>query len=145
MAELAWKPLEPNGPLAPRSWSATAIIAAPDLAHVFASGTLSEVAITAPVLEGRLFGSIDRLVIGVDHVLAVDFKSNRIVPDRAEAVPLGILRQMGAYALALQQIYTGKRIDTAVLWTRTATLMPLPHDMVTAAMESLTPADMPDR
>jgi ATP-dependent helicase/nuclease subunit A len=41
---------------------------------------------------------------------------------------------MGAYAAALGLIYPGRRIDTALLWTRTATLMPLPHEMVMAAL-----------
>jgi ATP-dependent helicase/nuclease subunit A len=45
---------------------------------------------------------------------------------------------MGAYAHALGQLYPEHRIDTAILWTRTATLMPLPHDLVTAALESTT-------
>jgi ATP-dependent helicase/nuclease subunit A len=41
---------------------------------------------------------------------------------------------MGAYAAALALIYPGRAIDTAILWTRTATLMPLPHEMVMAAL-----------
>jgi ATP-dependent helicase/nuclease subunit A len=113
---------------------ASAILAAPSLSHVFTANTLAEVGITASVGSRRLAGSIDRLVITDDHVLAVDFKSNRIVPETPAAVPLGILRQMGAYAAALQQIYPGKRIDTAVVWTRTATLMMLPDDLITAAL-----------
>jgi ATP-dependent helicase/nuclease subunit A len=49
-------------------------------------------------------------------------------------VPEGLLRQMGAYAEALRQIYPATRIETAILWTRTATLMPLPPDIVSAAL-----------
>ncbi len=32
---------------------------------------------------------------------------------RPEACPEGLLRQMGAYALALAQVYPGRRIETA--------------------------------
>lgn len=123
---------------------AQAILLDPSLAHLFAPGTLAEVAITAPLMGRRMLGSIDRLIVAPDHVLAVDFKSNRVVPDRADAVPLGILRQMGAYAVALQQIYPDRRIDTAVLWTRTGRLMPLPTAAVMAAVDALQPQDMAD-
>ncbi len=64
---------------------------------------------------------------------AVDFKTNAAVPDRPEDVPEGLLRQMGAYAAALARIYPDRPVETALLWTRTARLMPLPHRLVTAA------------
>jgi len=55
------------------------------------------------------------------------------VPDTPDAVPEGLLRQMGAYAAALGDIYPDREIETALLWTRTGGLMPLPHALVTAA------------
>ncbi|CAM5304233.1 double-strand break repair helicase AddA [Frigidibacter albus] len=103
--------------------------------------TLAEVEITAhlPELGGRLVhGILDRLWIGEDRVLAIDYKSNAVVPARPEDVPPGILRQMGAYAAALAQIYPGRRIDTAILWTRSGLLMPLPCDIVRAALQGTT-------
>jgi ATP-dependent helicase/nuclease subunit A len=114
---------------------ATAVLNAPDLAQVFAHDALAEVGITAQINGQKLDGVIDRLILSDDHVLAVDFKTNAVVPDRAEATPEGLLRQMGAYAAALAQVYPGRRIQTAILWTRTATLMPLPHDIVSAALD----------
>jgi ATP-dependent helicase/nuclease subunit A len=42
---------------------------------------------------------------------------------------------MGAYAEALAQIWPDRRIETAILWTRRALLMPLPPDIVRAAMQ----------
>jgi ATP-dependent helicase/nuclease subunit A len=53
-------------------------------------------------------------------------------------VPEGILRQMGAYAAALAQIYPGRRIETAILWTKDAQLMPLDPDIVSAALARAT-------
>ncbi len=105
---------------------------------VFADGTLAEVAVTATVAGRRMYGSIDRLVVRAGHVLAVDFKSNQLVPPTAAEVPEGILRQMGAYADALAQIYPGHRIETAVLWTRTAILMALDPDIVRDALARAT-------
>jgi ATP-dependent helicase/nuclease subunit A len=105
---------------------------------LFAPGTLAEVPVTAMVAGRRMIGSVDRLVIGPDHVLAVDFKTNQIVPRSAAEVPEGILRQMGAYAAALAQIYPGRRIETAMLWTKDALLMPLDPDIVSAALARAT-------
>ncbi|MDK3017837.1 double-strand break repair helicase AddA [Pseudodonghicola flavimaris] len=113
----------------------TTVLTAPDLAPVFAAEALAEVPVTARLgPERRLHGVIDRLIVTPDRVLAVDFKTNATVPDRPGACPDGLLRQMGAYALALAQIYPDRRIDTAILWTRTAVLMPLPADLVRASL-----------
>ncbi|WP_212522925.1 double-strand break repair helicase AddA [Actibacterium sp. MT2.3-13A] len=119
---------------------ARAVLSAPDLAHVFAPGTLAEVDVSAslPALGGqRIRGAIDRLIVEKDRVLAVDFKSNAVVPARPEEVPDGLMRQMGAYAAALAAVYPGRRIETAILWTRAARLMPLPSALVTAALAHL--------
>jgi ATP-dependent helicase/nuclease subunit A len=106
---------------------------------VFAPGTLSEVAISAAPLPDDprpLYGVIDRLIVTPEAVTCVDFKTNMIVPETPEAVPLGLLRQMGAYAAALAPLYPGRRIIPAILWTRTASLMVLPLDLVTAALQT---------
>ncbi len=120
---------------------AQAVLASPAMAPWIGPDTLAEVEITArlPELGGRLIhGVLDRLWVGEDRVLAIDYKSNAIVPSRPEDVPPGLLRQMGAYAAALEQIYPGRRIDTAILWTGTGALMPLPCDMVRAALRAAT-------
>ncbi len=108
------------------------------LPHIFTPETLAEVDFTANFNGQPLQGTIDRLLIAPDHILAVDFKSNHRIPATAADTPEGILRQMAAYAEALHQIYPDHRIDTAILWSRTATLMPLPPDIVRAAMQRAT-------
>jgi len=117
----------------------TAILRAPGLAHVFGPQSLAEVGVTGQIGDQVLFGSIDRLIVGDDHVLAVDFKSNRMVPATADAVPLGIMRQMAVYVVALQQIYPHKQVDAAVLWTRSAVLMPLAPQAMADALNSMGP------
>ena len=114
---------------------ASAVLTAPALTDIFAPDALAEVTLTANLGADRLHGVIDRLVITDDRVLAVDFKSNATVPSRPEDCPEGLLRQMGAYARALAQIYPNRQIDTALLWTRTATLMLLPQTLVSQACE----------
>ena len=117
------------------------MIASGDTAHVFASDTLAEVAVTAEIEvlgSRRIHGAIDRLIVGPSDILAVDFKTNRVVPDREEGTPEGILRQMGAYQAALSQIYPGHQVRTAILWTETARLMVLPNELVSAALARVT-------
>jgi len=117
---------------------AARVLNRPALTHLFAPGTLAEVEIAAQLAGQTIIGTIDRLVVGAESVLAVDYKSNVIVPGAPGAVPEGVLRQMGAYDAALRRVYPNHRIETAILWTETATLMPLPHDMVRAAWERAT-------
>ncbi|MGY9011494.1 MAG: PD-(D/E)XK nuclease family protein, partial [Rhodobacterales bacterium] len=121
----------------------TALLTTPEVSHIFASQALAEVAVSAtvPDLEGRrIQGTIDRLLVNRDEVLAVDFKSNAAVPSDVALCPEGILRQMAAYSAALKQIYPDKIIKISILWTKTATLMPLCDSALRAA---LTRAQVP--
>ncbi|MBJ3761528.1 double-strand break repair helicase AddA [Maribius pontilimi] len=118
------------------------VLSAPTLRPLFTPNALVEIPIVARHPSGRsIVGTIDRLIVEDERVLAVDYKSNRMVPDSPDTVPEGLLRQMGAYDAALAQIYPGKRIETALLWTATATLMMLPADMVQAAFARATDLD----
>lgn len=114
-----------------------------DLAPLFAEDALSEVALSAPsaTLGKRLHGIIDKLILSEDRVLAVDFKTNATVPEAPQDTPLGILRQMGAYSEALALIYPNRKIETAILWTKTASLMTLPQDIVMKAYQDTTYLD----
>lgn len=127
--------------VAARLIETTDILTHPNLSHLFGPDSLPEAPLSAdiPDLGRRVFGTVDRLIPAPDHVLVVDFKTNRTVPQDPEMVPEGILRQMGAYAVATAQIYPDRRIETAILWTRTATLMTLPRNLVMAALCRATP------
>ena len=121
------------------------MLTAPDLAEVFAlpegAEVMAELALAAPLPGvGTVWGKIDRLVITNDRVLAIDYKSNRDVPSRPEAVPLGILRQMAAYHAALAAIWPDRAVETAVLWTATRSLMPLPDALISRVLAGLDPA-----
>ncbi len=114
---------------------AEAILIRPDLAWIFGPGTLAEVELAGPWRQDLLAGAVDRLIVTPDLVTAVDFKSNRQIPPDALATPEAYQRQLGAYAHALKQIYPGRRIAVAILWTAGPVLMPLPLEMVSAALE----------
>ncbi len=113
------------------------LLTKPDLKHIFTKSSLAEVDISAQLsaLGGkRIHGIIDRLLVSPERVLVVDFKSNAIVPDTPQDIPTGILRQMGAYILALEQIFPGRPVECAILWTATASLMKIPPKLAIAAL-----------
>ena len=112
-----------------------AVLTSPDLSRVFNSSALVEAPITAALGTHRIHGAIDRLIVRPDSILAIDFKTNSVVPDGPGATPEGLLRQMGAYAHALAQVYPERRIETAILWTKDALLSYLPHDLVRDALK----------
>lgn len=123
---------------------ARAVLDDPGTGPLLAAPALTEVALAAPHPSGvRVAGTVDRLEIGPERVLAVDYKSNRTLPSSPEQVPEGLLRQMGAYAFALGAIYPGRRIDLALLWTAGPRLMPLDTDAALAAFEAALPQGMP--
>jgi ATP-dependent helicase/nuclease subunit A len=115
------------------------LLNAPDLADLWAPDALREVPITADLPRlGRMHGTIDRLIITGQTVLAVDYKTNRLVPDDPAQVPVGILRQQAVYATALAQVFPDSQIDIAILWTSTAKLMPLPAQLLQACYDDLS-------
>lgn len=114
-----------------------AILAFPE---IFGAAALSEVDVSAHLttLDRALSGTIDRLIVTADRVLAVDFKTNKSVPPTPEDTPEGLLRQMAAYLEALEQIYPSHRIELAILWTSAPSLMNLPHGIVRPALARAT-------
>ena len=112
------------------------VLTDPALRFLFASRWLSEVSVTADLGREKLAGKIDHLLFEPGRILAIDFKTNRTVPASAEDVPEGILRQMGAYLHALQQIYPGQSIETGIVWTNVPLFMPLPHETVMRALRN---------
>ena len=116
-----------------------AMLDAPDLAHLWDADALVEVPITADLNDiGRIHGTIDRLILTDTSVLAVDYKSNRLVPDSVEQTPLGVLRQQAIYAAALAQVFPDRQINVAILWTATARLMALPPELLHETMTGIS-------
>ncbi|MCL4675537.1 MAG: PD-(D/E)XK nuclease family protein, partial [Pararhodobacter sp.] len=112
----------------------TRVLDDPALAHVFRDEALKEVAVCGTWQGRPMWGVIDRLLIDDTRVLAIDFKSNRVVPADDTQVPEGLLRQMGAYAHLLRAIWPGRHVETALLWTADARLMPLSDAAGNAAL-----------
>jgi ATP-dependent helicase/nuclease subunit A len=102
-----------------------AVLSHPDFAPIFGPGSQAEVPIVGLVEGHALSGQIDRLVVTDDQVLIVDFKSLRPPPVTEAGVAPVYLRQLALYRAALSQIYPGRDIRCALLWTEGPRLMPI--------------------
>lgn len=111
-----------------------ALLATDAMAPLLAPGALSEVSLSGDWKGRRMSGTIDRLLITPEKVLAVDFKTNRVVPGDVAQVPEGLLRQMGAYAHLLRALYPGRTVETALVWTAQPMVMPIPGPVAAAAL-----------
>ena len=78
----------------------------------------------------KIYGIIDRLIVGINHVQIIDFKTNSTVPKTADKIPLGILRQIGAYKLAVEKIFPSKEVSCYILWTAIKKLDHLEKDLL---------------
>ncbi len=110
-------------------------------ADVFGPGSRAEVAVagsaTALPPGLNISGRIDRLVTLPDRVLVVDFKTNRPSPDRIEAADPAYLRQMALYVAVLADIFPGRRIEAAIVWTDGPKLMPVPEILLARTLADL--------
>ncbi|GMG82915.1 double-strand break repair helicase AddA [Paralimibaculum aggregatum] len=116
---------------------AEAVLAAPWAAEVFGPGSLAEAAIALdlPALSRRrMLGRIDRLMVAPAHVLVIDIKTDRLVPDRPGEVGAPYLAQLGAYAAALAPIWPGREVRAAFLWSAGCALMEVPPGLLEAAL-----------
>jgi ATP-dependent helicase/nuclease subunit A len=78
----------------------------------------------------KLIGQLDRLVDLGSEILIVDYKTNRPPPTKAEQVAAAYLFQLAAYRLALREIYAGRRVKTALLWTDGPRIMAIPDSLL---------------
>jgi ATP-dependent helicase/nuclease subunit A len=106
---------------------ALSILTRPELAHLFGPQSRAEVPFLIPALRKglpiRLNGRIDRLVVDDSSVLVVDYKSDAAVPSREDDVPGKYLTQLALYALVAGQLFPGRTISAAILWTELESLM----------------------
>jgi ATP-dependent helicase/nuclease subunit A len=112
--------------------TALAIVDDPAFAAVFGPDSLAEAPIAATVGDAVIAGTVDRLLVTPDVVRVIDFKTGTRVPETAAGVAPYHLRQMAAYAAALGVIFPGRRVEAALLYTHSATLVALPPDLLAA-------------
>jgi ATP-dependent helicase/nuclease subunit A len=112
-----------------------------NFAEVFAAGSRPEVPIVGriactggePVLVS---GQVDRLTVSADDVLAIDYKTDSIVPAQPENVPAAYVTQLALYRGVLRQIYPAKRVRAALLFSGGPRLIEIPLPVMDAALKT---------
>ena len=121
--------------------AALSVLQDPAFSQVFGEGSRAEVTVagTAQSLPSglRISGRIDRLVVLPDRVLVVDFKTNRPSPDVIGEADPAYLRQMALYWAVLSDIFAGRRIEAAIVWTDGPKLMPIPENLLAQTLAEL--------
>jgi len=108
-----------------------AVLRHPDFAPIFGTGSRAETPIVGIAGANRvLSGQMDRLLVTDKEVLVVDYKTNRPPPKRVEDVHAMYLKQMAAYREVVANIYPGRTVKCALLWTDGPMLMPLPDALL---------------
>ncbi|MES2033943.1 MAG: PD-(D/E)XK nuclease family protein, partial [Pseudomonadota bacterium] len=124
--------------------AAFGVLEDPVFAEVFGPGSRAEAGIagTSPRLPDGLAvsGRVDRLLVTPERVLVVDYKTNRPAPTSIEAADLAYRIQMSVYAAVLAEVFPGRRIEAALVWTDGPRLMPVPENIVARTLEGLADA-----
>ncbi|MBO9726118.1 MAG: double-strand break repair helicase AddA [Novosphingobium sp.] len=120
--------------------SAMDVLGNPAWAELFGPDSLAEVPVAAVVGGQVVAGTIDRLVVEPERVRLVDYKTARRPPERLEQVPKGVLRQMGAYAAALEVAFPGRAVEVALLYTTVPHLIEVPAEVLAAHKPDFSPA-----
>ena len=125
--------------------AALAVLEDPQFAAVFGPGSRAEVAISGSgaglPADLAISARLDRLVVSADRVLVIDFKTNRPAPVTIAACDPAYVRQMALYVAVLREIYPGRRIEAALVWTDGPRLMLVPENLMAANLAALTPID----
>ncbi len=106
------------------------VMAHPDLAPLFGPQGRAEVPLTGVVGDAVIGGLVDRLAVLPDRVLVADFKTNRRPPVSANDTPVLYLRQMASYRAVLRQVFPGRAVRCALIWTRSGHVMVLPDEVL---------------
>ncbi|WP_230293032.1 double-strand break repair helicase AddA [Croceicoccus sp. Ery5] len=105
----------------------------PACAALFAPEALAEVSLSATVGTRVVAGTVDRLHLGntpADPIRIVDFKTARRPPERLDQVPPAYLRQMAAYACALEAIHPARTVEALLLYTHAPRIFAIPPEIL---------------
>jgi ATP-dependent helicase/nuclease subunit A len=110
--------------------AALKVLAVSDWAELFGPDALAEVPVAATVSGRVIAGTIDRLLITPERLRLIDFKTARRPPASLDQVPVAILRQMAAYAAALEATFPGRAAEIALLYTHEPRLIAIPPEIL---------------
>jgi ATP-dependent helicase/nuclease subunit A len=113
----------------------------PDLPDLFTEQARAEVALMGTLKLGRrdyaVSGRIDRLAVTGKTVVIADFKTNRDVPETADAVPFTYKAQLAIYRALLQPLYPDHAFRCVLIYTEGPHVLVLPEAMLDSSLEEL--------
>lgn len=122
--------------------TALSILRRPEFAPLFGPDSRAEVPFLVTVLRDgkpvRLAGRIDRLVVTEKNLFVLDYKSDAAIPADPANMPSSYATQLALYALAAGQLFPGREVKAAILWTALESLMELPPAQLAAAAAAFT-------
>jgi ATP-dependent helicase/nuclease subunit A len=120
--------------------STLALMADPRLAILFTGEARAEADIAGRVTIGGqdldVAGRMDRLAITPDRVMLVDYKTGRPPRDPGD-VPASHLAQLAVYDALLRDLYPGRSIDAAIVWTALPAVVILPPSRLAQALSAI--------
>jgi len=121
-----------------------AILDDKNFAEIFAPGSRAEVPIVGLIRRKGVDpipvpGQVDRLAVAGDTVLIVDYKTDRLMPNRLDEVERYVT-QLALYRAVLAGVFPGKTVRAALLFTIGPKLMEVPAAAMDAALSKLSPA-----
>ncbi|WP_312795255.1 PD-(D/E)XK nuclease family protein, partial [Tianweitania sp.] len=135
-----WQPQERDAALR----SVFAVLDDERFGSLFAPGSRAEVSVMGTLDLGgtprAIAGTIDRLAVTDEGVLILDYKTNRPPPADLDAVPDTYVLQLALYRALLADLYPGRRIEAALLFTEAPRLIALPSERLDAALAGLNRA-----
>ncbi|HYD71980.1 MAG TPA: double-strand break repair helicase AddA [Candidatus Binatia bacterium] len=114
---------------------ALTVIDDPRFAAAFGPQSRAEAPIVGDAAGKSVRGIVDRLAIDGDRVLVLDFKTDRPAPQKVVNAPESYVLQLALYRDVLRQIFPGKTVECALLWTEAPLLMALPEARLDAALQ----------
>jgi ATP-dependent helicase/nuclease subunit A len=116
-------------------------MAHPEMEAVFSAHGQAEVSIMGTLAIGQhtfaVSGRIDRLAVLDDHVVILDYKTNRLPPKSAAQIPFAHRAQLAIYREILAPLYPGKRIDCVLVYTEDASIHTLAESTLASALAEL--------
>jgi len=121
---------------------ALSILGKPDLAHLFGANSRAEVPFLAEAQRAgetvTIAGRLDRIVDTEESILLVDFKSDAQASLDPSAIRPAYVRQLGLYAFVARQLFPGRKVEAAILWTSLESLVKLPEAALAEAAGGFT-------
>ncbi|HEX2654566.1 MAG TPA: double-strand break repair helicase AddA [Xanthobacteraceae bacterium] len=119
-----------------------AVLDDPRFAPLFTAESRAEVPIIGRLRRQQgeplaVSGQIDRLIVTMNEVFIADYKTNRPMPRHVSEVSKAYVTQLGLYRAVLQQLYSGRAVRAALVWTAGPELMEIPATELDFAVAAL--------